>query len=613
MGLWGGLQMNKKILNLFLSFLVIVEMFFIIPVSVRGEGLFDDTMDGSKESPYLISSYEQLLEFSDIVNGTTEKIFNPNACARLECDIEVPSEIVWKPIGREGNPYNGTFDGNGHTVSCLDLESEDDYLGFFGITGKSFSVEKLGIIDSNIGGKNYIGMICGYNGGKIENCYSFGSADGIKYVGGICGYNGGVIKTCYTVTNIYAEENFGGICGISATVASTTGEPNLEASVSFCYYDNQISGGINGEDIVDCAQGLTEIQMTGISVDKSIVSDSKKWRAQNMMKGFSFYPEEGSVWYNKDDVKDDNIEYLYYPGFSESTCPETKRISTEVIKWNKVGNLSWACIESTLSFMGSGTIDNSVNVDNLWERYSDDIKNIYIKQSDLGRIVVSGGVFKRFPNLTSVTIIGNVDVKSSAFTECNNIKHVAFGLDDSKSDINVEVNAFANVNTLEPEIDGLPGSKFNLNNNFRVIHAPEYLQGKVAINGVEVIYYGDRKYVAESEITYPSDQNDLESKNFTNDKHSSMKQDVGKKEETSSISSSEDDKDDLQETSQNLEETKSEPVTSDSEISNLHSIDIFVWIVIISMSLIACGFITYFVIQHKKTSKSSVNKESNDL
>ena len=81
--------------------------------------------DGSKNKPFLISNYDELKEFADIVNGTHNTIDqDTGACARLTNDIECNDE-TWVPMATEEKPYTGTFEGNNNTIKDLsNKESE---------------------------------------------------------------------------------------------------------------------------------------------------------------------------------------------------------------------------------------------------------------------------------------------------------------------------------------------------------------------------------------------------------------------------------------------------------------------------------------------------------
>ena len=158
------------------------------------------------------------------------------------------AEANWNPIG-DSHPFKGIFDGNGHTVSDLYINSSGYNLGLFGqVDGaeiKNVTVQGnvTGFYDeeNSLSGQ-YVGLVLGVgtSGVKLENCESRGSVTGYKYVGGIVGLvpsSGGTITMCTnraTVKNYSGQSGkyFGGIvgsgCGLSlcANYADITTESN---------------------------------------------------------------------------------------------------------------------------------------------------------------------------------------------------------------------------------------------------------------------------------------------------------------------------------------------------------------------------------------------------
>ena len=169
---------------------------------------------GTKESPYQISSGDELYWFAAYVNGDPGKENgNYTACAVLTQDISVSGE--WTPI----MGYSGTFDGNGHTISGLQKTISGGGgcdIGLFGITAEGSVICNVGIVNcifSLIGGGGSVGGVCGQNKGTIKNCYNTGKVDGTPgQVGGICGTNNGTIKNCYNTGSVYNGQESGGVC-----------------------------------------------------------------------------------------------------------------------------------------------------------------------------------------------------------------------------------------------------------------------------------------------------------------------------------------------------------------------------------------------------------------
>ena len=200
--------------------------------------------DGSAENPYQIENAGHLYWFAGLVNGDKNVIGNETqqntaACAVLMGDITINEKVLdedgnlisdtgaltqWTPIGN-GSEYTGTFDGAGHTISGLYINSDAKYVGLFGRIGTNGTVKNLTLADSYISGGTYVGGICGANnGGSITSCSNNGTVNvnggNVTYVGGICGVNnGGSITSCSNNGTVNVNGGnvtyVGGICGFN--------------------------------------------------------------------------------------------------------------------------------------------------------------------------------------------------------------------------------------------------------------------------------------------------------------------------------------------------------------------------------------------------------------
>lgn len=166
--------MKKRIISLLLALCMVLSL---APVSVVAET--DDEEPGEAYTPaeedgvYLLDSEEALLWLAEQVNGG-----NGALSVRLTDNIELSGE--WTPIGTETNPFSGSFDGNGYTISGLSInvELESDsatvYLGLFGsVEGESTnraeicnltvegSVEVGDALTASNQGGSYVGGIVG--------------------------------------------------------------------------------------------------------------------------------------------------------------------------------------------------------------------------------------------------------------------------------------------------------------------------------------------------------------------------------------------------------------------------------------------------------------------
>ena len=197
---------------------------------------------GTAEDPYLIADGAQLARFASMVNGGQTSINGKLTADILLNDISnwenwnestAPAN-TWTPIGNSSQPFTGTLDGDGHSVSGIYINSTADDQGLVGYLGSGGTLQNLGVKASYIKGGNRVGGLCGWNYGTVSNCYNSGTVAGSSYVGGVCGMNmmGNVIN-CYNTGNVTGGSEVGGVCGYN------------RGTVSNCYN----SGSVTGTDI----------------------------------------------------------------------------------------------------------------------------------------------------------------------------------------------------------------------------------------------------------------------------------------------------------------------------------------------------------------------------
>jgi len=88
----------------------------------------------------------------------------------LTADLDF-TDVQFTPIGSYDSPFTGHFDGNGHTVSGVKLQSDENYQGLFGVNDGVIRNLILAE-DCFVSGNSYVGGIVGDNLGTVENCIS---------------------------------------------------------------------------------------------------------------------------------------------------------------------------------------------------------------------------------------------------------------------------------------------------------------------------------------------------------------------------------------------------------------------------------------------------------
>lgn len=181
---------------------------------------------------YLIGTAAELAWFA-ATDGKTS--------AKLTADIDLAG-FDWTPLAK----FYGTFDGAGHMVKNLYINSGSYPLGIFGYLKTGAKVANLGVtgnVTCTASNNAQAGGIAGYleSNAAIENCYSSVNVTSKKHAGGIVGYTAGgaIITNCYgsgNITTTSKNECFlGGICG--SFYSNTNG-----ATLTNCYSIGNVTG-----------------------------------------------------------------------------------------------------------------------------------------------------------------------------------------------------------------------------------------------------------------------------------------------------------------------------------------------------------------------------------
>lgn len=228
-------------------------------------GTFNGTPDlitgsGTETDPYQINTAAGLKWFRDKVNNAKTKE-ETKICAVLTANIDLKNE-EWTPIGigngTENNgatidfPYSGTFDGNGHTISGLNVNYRNKNGGLFcyvmNATIKNLTVAGS-VTHSSGDGVAYGGIVGCADSSTIENCTNRCTVTGNWYAGGIVGWStDSDIIGCANFGNISSPSFSGGICG---KIGGQNDAAGIDTTIRDCYNVGMVSGkyagGITGQ------------------------------------------------------------------------------------------------------------------------------------------------------------------------------------------------------------------------------------------------------------------------------------------------------------------------------------------------------------------------------
>ncbi len=189
--------------------------------------------EGTEESPYLIESADQLAMLSYVVNkgfSTKDLYFK----LTTDIDLNGSEDQRWTPIGsayyfEDGCErrtefaeyyFNGNFDGDGHAVSNIFVDSKS-YAGLFGLVHAydtlPISIKNIRIASGYISGSSAGGVVgFAYGDVIISKCYNVAEIYGSE-TGGISGQNG-IFERCSNMGKVSATNKAGGITSMSGSI-----------------------------------------------------------------------------------------------------------------------------------------------------------------------------------------------------------------------------------------------------------------------------------------------------------------------------------------------------------------------------------------------------------
>lgn len=321
---------------------------------------------GTSSSPYQISNAAQLAYMAYLVNSNTTY---RNKYYQLTADIDL-SAHYWYPIGKESYSFNGTFDGQYHTVSNMTINNTATgmgvkYLGLFGyidkynltVTIKNLFMENAMVTDSSA---TYTSFLVGCNGDKlylnnisIDNSeFVYASSTTVSttgtYFGGLVGYSNNLLSI--DNANIYKanirsnKEMTGGCIGYCSNTGSLT-ITNVNSIIDELMTSNTVAklGGLVGEVEIKTGSYIT-IQYISVYIKDSAGSGSYYGGLIGYVVQYSSY-------------------YTTYLKISDSVTDVTLILSKGTFK-TYVGGWKYSPVESTIKSRMSNLWYNNNSTNN---------------------------------------------------------------------------------------------------------------------------------------------------------------------------------------------------------------------------------------------------------
>ncbi len=304
----------------------------LVPVLDAMEGT------GTRSAPYVVTNATELQAVDADRDGHV----------RLGTDVDASETEAWFggagfiPIGREGDGFNGTFDGDGHTISGLTIDrGGQGSVGLFHTIGAGGVVENVTLAGVDVvgeattgalagtsrgtvrwsgatgevaGGRDTGGLVgrisettdgrsvfrsyaavnvtggyatgglVGYNGGgRIVESFATGDVDGGEIVGGLLGYNfDGVVVKSYAQGDVHGDRRVAGLVGENQHAASTPGGGlvNETYATGRVTATEELTGGLVAtETIADIENSYWDTEATGQEVALGMDPDDGNYLA----------------------------------------------------------------------------------------------------------------------------------------------------------------------------------------------------------------------------------------------------------------------------------------------------------------------------------------------
>ena len=228
---------------------------------------------------FVLTSAEDLAGLAAIVNGTATDEMATYAAdgavatiqdsfagktVKLGSDIDL-NNAAWTPIGNWANAFEGTFDGQGYTISNLYINAPGgEGVGLFGVAAEA-NIQNFTIDNAKINGYSMVATVVGAAyPATISNCHVTGNVNIVAewaYVAGVAGYcyYGTQVDGCSVVATekgLIKSETRNAVGGITAWLLEgdhkvtdcqvenldLVGWTNVGGITGFVHYSNTISG-----------------------------------------------------------------------------------------------------------------------------------------------------------------------------------------------------------------------------------------------------------------------------------------------------------------------------------------------------------------------------------
>lgn len=307
-----------------------------------------------------INTAEDLIDFAKKVNNGDDY---DGKTVRLTDDIDLPEEGDWTPIGTQSNPFSGTFDGGGYTVSGMHITVSESVTsaGFFGCVHNG-TIKNVNLKDAEIDGNI-----------TTDKTYRIGGLVAANKEGNTSN-NTLTVMNCSVDVDIsievksQAELSVGGIVGwtetnwstSSALISDTKSDVDINYNAYVSNYKGYVGGFLGSAGNVNGSFSVTDCNG---NLKVNVNSDSKP---KNLSIGGIFGKSDSSS-----EPKDKKIDYLIITGTTVNSELNFNDAGSALS-----GKLSF-CKTSIGGFIGSGGTYSKIESSSAVTELLSNIENYY--------------------------------------------------------------------------------------------------------------------------------------------------------------------------------------------------------------------------------------------
>ncbi len=207
-------------------------------------------------------SIETAEDFLDFAESCRLDSYSERLVVELEADIDLTD------ISFDGIPtFGGTFDGKGHVIKGLNIQTEGSAQGLFRYVRSGATVQNLKLEGeiAPAGSRSNVGSLAGENAGTIVDCSFSGNVSGTDRVGGLVGYNQltGVIEACSSDGQIQGDHFVGGLAGENNGVIR---QCENRAKINITVQENAVElGDVSLDSLLESESAVTVTDVGGIA------------------------------------------------------------------------------------------------------------------------------------------------------------------------------------------------------------------------------------------------------------------------------------------------------------------------------------------------------------